>query len=1355
MAGLHFDITANDSQFQRKIAAVQYSVAQASKNIQNEGNEIDALMSRLTKGIAGIGASLSASALVKQMVNVRGEFQKLEIAFKTMLGSGEKSVALMGEAVNLAAITPFDLIGVASGYKQLLAYGFAMEDVTEIMTRLGNVAAGLSIPLNDLVYLFGTTRAQGRLYTQDLNQFTGRGIPMIAELAKQFGVAESEVKGLVEAGKVGFPQVQKVIESLTNSGGMFYNLMEEQSKTLSGQISNLEDSISQMFNEIGEQTQGFISEGISGVAYLVEHYEQVGKVLATLVAAYGTYRTALITTAALHKMQYTAGTVKAFLELTKGLTLAKKAQEAFNIAALKNPYVLLASAIVAAGVAIYNFANKTEEAEREIGELEHAVNNEQKEVNKLISTLGNANTEEDERRRIIEQLNRISPQNFSNITEEKTAVDDLTASLNAYNQEAAKRAVAASKQDTVNSLKQEHLTLETDKSSLQNDIMNAYNEVIKNFGKIKLQDNSIWGINKKATEEQLEEFKSRMQGVMLDQAKTFEQKANEIRQLLDFGGKGIIGSYAYKFNSNDTERLYKLIEQYNKKKIEALSLQRDIDEAEKEFEKTVSNLGLTGDADKKDTTQDTVKHYQDINALIDEQRKKIKVLTTEISNLRTGKTQSENLSDDIEAKEQELKAAKEALEILTGKQSKPDDYSYISKAYEQAGEMERDNTRTRLQNNAEVLKEQEDGIKRYYSIMRELEDEEYRHTIENIEKERAEMLKKAPESKHVEINRAFDRQAEAAEQTWKIGQQDIDRGEQTEMYKKELSNYQSFVDEYVRIAEEKKNRITEINREEEEARDANKLDKKRSDELNEKRTEAETIAQIDTNTLMASLGLSVDEVATELMGIVNGVISSGLETISAQLPVFAAELAELEKSGADPKKIARTSAAVKGLNAALNTAKQSQKKLGKETSDTTSDTIDKWESMKIAMRSVDNMIGVLDDSFGEMLGDAGKDAMDVIKTISSSTITVLMAITTTSVAASESIKAAQDASIILAIISAAVQVIMAITNALVKNFSAHAKYKKAMEESREEVERLKRKHKEFEQSLKSKVGTDYWKSFSKGAKHYQEQLEKLQVQEMRAVEEVQRAKNKKKKNEAKEDYNETREQIAEIKDEYREFAKTLMDEFIGTDLSSFADNLADVIFEGFDDGLTDSKEIFDNTIDDMVKGILKAGMARKLEDIFAPVFKKMEEFTADGELSQNELDQLVAMLDGMYGDAESLINGYKTLYDKYGLNSEDFKQQTESSPFQAMSQDTGDELNGRFTAIQVTTSSIDEKFTDIILFNKAVIEHVKKNVEQTVLNVQVTMDVLESVRSINQTTSNYLPQLSSIDRNIRELLEKL
>lgn len=150
------------------------------------------------------------------------------------------------------------------------------------------------------------------------------GIPMVAELAKVMGVAENEVKDLISAGKVGFPEVQSVINNLTNDGGLFFNLMEQQSASLSGQIANLEDAIEQMYNKIGEKAEGFLSSGIQGITFLVENYEKVGVVLAGLVGTYGAYRAAITTVSALQQVyNKTIGAEIASLSISEKMKLGR------------------------------------------------------------------------------------------------------------------------------------------------------------------------------------------------------------------------------------------------------------------------------------------------------------------------------------------------------------------------------------------------------------------------------------------------------------------------------------------------------------------------------------------------------------------------------------------------------------------------------------------------------------------------------------------------------------------------------------------------------------------------------------------------------------------------------------------------------------------------------------------------------------------------------------------------------------------------------------------------------------------------------------------------------------------------
>lgn len=370
------DLTAviDNEEAIRKFRELQQTAKTVTSSVVNDADRMDIAMHKLGNTLAQIGVGVSLAGFVRQLAMTRGEFQQLEVAFTTLLQSKQKADALMAEMVDLAAKTPFDLQGVADGARQLLAYGFAAEDITDTLTRLGNVAAGLGLPLERLTYLYGTTAVQGRLYARDMLQFTSSGIPVLQELAKMYGKTTEEINAMVSAGKIGFEDVKKVIEGMTNEGGQFYNLMQEQSKTISGLISNLGDAIDSMFNEMGKSSEGVISGVLQGTISLVENYQKVLDVLIPLIAAYGAYKAALIATAAIQKVQTTVAATKAILEQTKMLTRATQAQILFNQAVKANPYVLAASALIGLVTLISRFSDEGYDAAKA-----------QKDLNKSIS----------------------------------------------------------------------------------------------------------------------------------------------------------------------------------------------------------------------------------------------------------------------------------------------------------------------------------------------------------------------------------------------------------------------------------------------------------------------------------------------------------------------------------------------------------------------------------------------------------------------------------------------------------------------------------------------------------------------------------------------------------------------------------------------------------------------------------------------------------------------------------------------------------------------------------------------------------------------------------------------------------
>lgn len=402
----------------RKVDELKTKTTGASAEMERLDRQAESVRGTVSK----IAGAFAVKELVSNIVKVRGEFQQLEASFRTMLGSEEKADALMQQLIRTAATTPFDLQSVANGARQLLAYGENVENVNDDLIRLGNIAAGLNQPLNDLIYLYGTTMTQGRLYTADYNQFVGRGIPLGRELASVLGVTESKVREMVEAGKVGFPEVQQALQNLTDEGGMFYNLMEEQSKTITGRISNIEDSISMMMNEIGQQSEGIIGGSLDAVAYLVDHYEQVGRVLVGLVGTYGAYKTAVMAVTAMQALQTAGvGALTVAETLHYGwLVIVEKAQKLLNATMLANPYVLVATLIAGVVAAMVSMKTETErlkEAEEEYQAAKRktieAEEEHRRRLEELCGVAGDESLATDTRREALNRLEQKYPDIFA------------------------------------------------------------------------------------------------------------------------------------------------------------------------------------------------------------------------------------------------------------------------------------------------------------------------------------------------------------------------------------------------------------------------------------------------------------------------------------------------------------------------------------------------------------------------------------------------------------------------------------------------------------------------------------------------------------------------------------------------------------------------------------------------------------------------------------------------------------------------------------------------------------------------------------------------------------------------------
>lgn len=366
MPGIKFDTIVETAKVVSGFRDIQNAIHQTAEKAEKEGKSIDDVISNIQNSLNIAIGGWSIGKFVNQMMQVRGQFQQTEMAFKTMLQSEEKADALMKQLIRTAAVTPFGVEDVTEGAKQLLAFNVAAEDVNKTLIGLGDVAAGMGINLKDLVMLYGTTIAKGKMDTMDLYQFLNRGIPIADEIAKVMGLdvtnAIKEVQKQIKAGKVTSDIFIQAMQSMTAEGSKFGGLMEAQSKTITGQISNIEDSIEQMFNELGKSQEGVINYGLGVVSTLVENWETVGKVLMTVVAAYGSYKAAVIAMIAIEKARIAIGSAQAFLSLARSISSAKDAMLLFNMATSANPLGLLLGT-VAAGITLFSvFGGSAEDA---------------------------------------------------------------------------------------------------------------------------------------------------------------------------------------------------------------------------------------------------------------------------------------------------------------------------------------------------------------------------------------------------------------------------------------------------------------------------------------------------------------------------------------------------------------------------------------------------------------------------------------------------------------------------------------------------------------------------------------------------------------------------------------------------------------------------------------------------------------------------------------------------------------------------------------------------------------------------------------------------------------------------------
>lgn len=377
------------------------SIDESNKSLSKQGDTL----SSLEKKIIGVFSAHQLSRFAKEIINIRGQFQGLELGFETMLGSAEKSRKMMADITDMALKTPYSVKEVADNTKQLIAMGIEADKAIDTMKALADVSSGLAVPMWRIAINYGQVQTLGRLQQREIRDFAMAGVPIVEELAKQLGKTKSEITEMVQAGKIGFPMVEKAFMSMAGEGGKFHNMTEKLNSTMLGQMNRLTDQIQLMFNAIGKSNEGVIYSAISGASTLVENYEAVGKTILGLVAIYGAYKAVLMVTNIALRVQsemalQAALSTRTFAGVTNTLTASQKLAAVATtnwhraikalIATIKNnPLILIGAQVALMTADMYAMAKSTEEVVHAHSRLSSVIEDTEKSIISEIIELNN------------------------------------------------------------------------------------------------------------------------------------------------------------------------------------------------------------------------------------------------------------------------------------------------------------------------------------------------------------------------------------------------------------------------------------------------------------------------------------------------------------------------------------------------------------------------------------------------------------------------------------------------------------------------------------------------------------------------------------------------------------------------------------------------------------------------------------------------------------------------------------------------------------------------------------------------------------------------------------------------------
>lgn len=461
----YFSLGIKNAQLQRDAEQAIKIFNGIGDEAEREGKRIDETFKNIGKAAAAYFTATQIWEFGKSVVNARKEIESFEISFSTLLGSEPKAKAFFAEIKDFAVKTPLQLNDIAGAAQTLLGFGISAEKIMPILRQLGDVSMGNAERFKSLALAFAQATSAGKLQGQDLLQMINAGFNPLNEIAKKTGKSIGQLKDDMSKGKISAQDLADALASATAQGGQFYGMLEKQSKGIEGALSNLEGAWNDALNEIGTSAQGVFTDAIGLATTAVQNYDVFIKTILSLAAAYGTYKAVLMATYVIQKSQVLIENIRLVMMFRKELGLLTAAQQAFNITAMKNPYIILAAAIVGTITALVLFNKKEDETAKVIDECNEKIKQQEAALEELknrkdavleaekeatkstadqinqIEILNNTIHDEtasiDDRRKAIKQMQSIVPKYHAELDDEgrlhrenKKAIDEHIESLN-------------------------------------------------------------------------------------------------------------------------------------------------------------------------------------------------------------------------------------------------------------------------------------------------------------------------------------------------------------------------------------------------------------------------------------------------------------------------------------------------------------------------------------------------------------------------------------------------------------------------------------------------------------------------------------------------------------------------------------------------------------------------------------------------------------------------------------------------------------------------------------------------------------------------------------------------------------